>query len=1303
VSGKGTNAGAQYQAHVIASAYVHVITERPVPWFGPVSRMPTAVWGETLGPGDDVRMEFGTSFPPAEVQARHDMNAGAELTALVAAIRARSVDRGPMAVALLIDRKSSGRLKANVAQDLDRLRGGRDDRLGTEVATLLSDPANREALERLFVVPADFDEPHSHERVQAIDRLRARLVNGAQAEAAYDLLVSDALELSATEGRRDGPYLRGLLEGRGFSLRPLEKDEPWSNRLDWIKESLLEGRYDAVALYEVERLQQGLAATDVSPSIRSRTERLRAVALMRLERPAEAFASSQRAIAIEPSSVDVLVTGAHSAIAAGEAAIATGYADRAIDADPMNPKAWAAKAYAAHRVGASSPTPPSSVADSVDYRTILIQIARDQDDFSRILELTGTLISEPNLAPEIRFLRAHALSVIASAAGEVAAREQLLEAERQLSELIDEVRVGHPVVAPAYLVRSQVRRLLGRTADANLDMLEAERANEGDPDVVEQAAATRAAAGDFDGALRVLRVPLVDDVPVLLAIRAEVQVAKGLRAEARHDLDAAIAGLPLGEEHDAIYYRLAETALLLGDRALADSLRNRMSDDGRNGPSGTLVAADMAFVDGDVEAGTALYRATVGLDPSRRVPLLMRLALELLDHRLPIEALAVMDEVGLDALPEPALQPYATAGLQAQSLAAAQAAIDRLARTGPLPPWALAIAADIALWRDDPETAAAHLSTLEKGGGGTARVRLALARCLVELGREGEALRQARAALAAEPTPGERIQAAVYLKEFGEPEEAVDQAFRAFREDRRDPRIQRTFASLVMTSGLDIPKPETVAANTHVRLRRQDGSLREHTILAGQPIDPLSHEMSEADAATAGVLDRSVGDVIERDAGHWSGQRWTVEEILPATVHVAHEIMRTFADNFPGEPFFVVSIHIGDGEAPSDWSGLMAALGERQDRALEVLRLYHEQVLPLEFVATMLQVPVPELMIAASRDELARPLLVEWSDGPSQQASVTTATEAHTVVLTRSGLATAHRLGLLEKLAAQYEVVVPTSLVWQLRVEIAEATRAAASGRSTMSLAAYGPHIDDIPANDPRLTNAQAAAEESLAWVEAHARREPRPHRAVFEAGSTEEEVRDRIGPPSYDAMALAESGIGSLYADDLGLRRRSVGIGPRPPSFSSLTLLEALAAKGSIAPDERDHHLMDLTLGGFAFVRPTSGLLMEGLRRMPGLGAEGLQLAFGPLGGPLVSALEAAALGAQAVRAVAVAPIHVTGVDVVTEAVVRSMAKRWSQPVAARLVREQAERALALLQPIYMETVARTCTTLATEGLPTI
>jgi hypothetical protein len=254
-----------------------------------------------------------------------------------------------------------------------------------------------------------------------------------------------------------------------------------------------------------------------------------------------------------------------------------------------------------------------------------------------------------------------------------------------------------------------------------------------------------------------------------------------------------------------------------------------------------------------------------------------------------------------------------------------------------------------------------------------------------------------------------------------------------------------------------------------------------------------------------------------------------------------------------------------------------------------------------------------------------------------------------------------------------------------------------------MMMAAYGPRIEDIPANDLRLVEAHEAAVASLEWVERCTRMEPRPYKTIREPGSPEEEVRDRVGPPSFDALALAEAGIGALWADDLGLRRLTFGLGPRPASFSTVTLLEVLADRRAISPAHRDRYLADLVLAGYAFIRPSSGLLNEGLRRMPGLGRDGLGAIFAPLGGPLVTALEAATLAAQAIKVTAIAPIQTTSVDMVTEAAVRAMAARWRLPVAASLVRQQAERELALLPSRYLESVVRTCRALAAESIPTL
>ncbi len=368
------NAGAEYQAQVIASVYVNILTQRPLAWFGPVGQMPIAVLAETHGPGDDVGIEF-SSGGDAELQARHQMNAGHDLTDLVAAIRARTPAGTALHIGLVIGRPSSQKLRERVRLDLNRLRDEREDGLCEEVSNLLADPANRTVLERLFVIPADF-EPSAPEREVVVDRLRNRLEDPDGAEAAWDVLVADALTISATEGRRTGPYLQALLQGRGHPMRAPEKDERWIIQLTWIKEGLLHARHDQVGLELLEQVERELKAVEVSAHVRAETARLRAVALRNLDRAADALAAAQQAVALDASWAEALITASHAARAARELPLAQEFADRAIAADSDNAAAWGAKALAAQALGLPLPTVPMGIADRVAYRKALLDRPR---------------------------------------------------------------------------------------------------------------------------------------------------------------------------------------------------------------------------------------------------------------------------------------------------------------------------------------------------------------------------------------------------------------------------------------------------------------------------------------------------------------------------------------------------------------------------------------------------------------------------------------------------------------------------------------------------------------------------------------------------------------------------------------------------------------------------------------------------------------------------------------------------------------------------------------------------------------
>ncbi len=234
-----------------------------------------------------------------------------------------------------------------------------------------------------------------------------------------------------------------------------------------------------------------------------------------------------------------------------------------------------------------------------------------QSDTQSILDLTASLVGDGAATPEIRFMRAQALAFAGDQSGPPANRERWLEADGLLGEVIVDLHDAHPLLAPAFVVRSEVRARLGRDGDAGSDLHEAERVNRDDPSVIEQMAVLRASHDDFHGALRILTSRVVDEVPSLVALRADVNLGLGNRSEAEADLRAAVAALSTGPETDAVRLRLASTALHVGDVALATSLQAQVSDTGRASGAASVVSGQLAFQRGDPDAGRAFYHQAI--------------------------------------------------------------------------------------------------------------------------------------------------------------------------------------------------------------------------------------------------------------------------------------------------------------------------------------------------------------------------------------------------------------------------------------------------------------------------------------------------------------------------------------------------------------------------------------------------------------------------------------------------------------------------------------------------------------------
>jgi tetratricopeptide (TPR) repeat protein len=1297
------NLGARYQASVGAYVYVAIITDTPLAWFGSTPKVPTAASSESNGPGDDIRVEFGVSPAVGEIQTKHTMNAAGGFKDFVAGVAARSVGVTPISVALIADRRASDRLFTDIAKDLDRVRDGQLDRIGATVKELI-DAGHSTVLENLYIAPADFDEAHSPERTIALDQLRHRLVDRTQAEAAWDLFVADALSLGAEAGRRDANYLVGLLERSGIRLQPPERDAPWITRLEFVRTQLLDEGMHQPALTALTRLNAQMDGEDVAPRTRARGRRLAAVCLLTLSQAAEAKELARRAVEIDDEWADAHATYAHVLLANGETALAIAHADRAVALGPDNFRAWGAKIKVADATGGDAVAAPAHVAATRDFRIWHAGFQRDHNDRRAVLETTASLLAEGTPVPaQIRFFHAEALFARAydGPDREVDARTSIEE----LTALIDSLAIDHPLLAPSYQVRSQVKGLLGDEAGQLADEAEAQRANRNDPEIVKAVSNARAMRGDLSGALETLQTAAVEGDPTLLAVRAGLLAAADRKDEARRDLDAALASLGAATDQDNTVYAVGSVAIELGDLDRARELLDRLAAGGRTTSAGELLAGEIAFAEGDAAAGRQhqLEAARLAPDPDRAVFLKVGLAMRLLEGGAPSEAMAIFREVGLEAVPDQALRGYAVAALRSDDLPAALAVVERVAAKGPLPTWALSVRADIGLRTEDPEGVIADLMAMEAQGGGTARVNLTISRELLGLGRNDEAKERVLAAVGGELTPVERVEAADYLRVLGEKAVALEQVFRAFREDRGNPMAQKVLATLVFTGGLDLSPPEAVVPGSHVSLTRAaDGQTREHSIFPDLPIEKAVGELSVEEAAAAGLLGLKVGDRIGRVDGS-QGEGWVVSEVVRAEVHAARGIAAHFGENFPKEPFFLQVVKTGKSDEPSYLAPMIAMLEDRKERVLQALQLYHQVILPLGYLAGMISSNIPELMRAAASDPVLRPIHAEWLNADGYEAAVRLATEAPAIVITRSGLLSARRFGLIDLLVPRYQVLGPTSLMWQLREELAAAEHQEADGSKTMLATPAGPQVANLEPNDPELKAIADDVRATLAWVEGNVRLVPRPLSPPPQDDPSGErdreldETRNEVGPASFDAAVLSEQGNGALYADDLGLRRYNFGSGRPSLGFSTITLVEALMAAGAIDAARGDALKVDLILAGYVSVRPSRGLLDDAIRRMPALGRPALGEVFGTLGTPLLPVADAARLAVAVLKGVAQG-IEVVSLEVLTEAAILGLAKRMSRPLAARIIKVVATADLQLL-PLQAQRVLRVCDRLAIDA----
>ena len=1195
MSGDATFSGTDYQGKIIAYVAVHVLTETKLRWLTAPDDTPIAVSGEVEGPGDDVRIEFNPGLASIEVQAKHGFRGQKNVEEVLKRVRAGSTESNDASVVVLaVDTSSSPAIRSDLRTDTERLRSGRNDALHEITRKLLkNDPTAEPLLRRIRVLTIDLDGGGEEGAKTAIEILSENLEDSSQAEAAWAVLRGVANEMCAKKLRHTRAGLIELLASSGIRMLPRRKTRRWHDDLR-ISKTLLADENPTAALAVLNQVEAQTKNGTPDAELLYRLNQHKAAAYIQLQKFDVAATFAARALDHNPTGLHALANLANAKALLGETALAQATVTRTLQHHPQSATAWVVAGQVASLAGATLPTPPSAVADSPEYRRGLAQISLFLGEASQGRDISAALIRDGDRSSDTLILRIDALLADIDDVGVEERLERAHEIDRFATEITDGPGHSNASIRRALVGRSVARRLLGRHAEAQADVDHAREMSPDDPAVLGRSVQAMIQGGDDGGALALLNRPIVDDTPDLLAMRAVLAVDRD-REAARRDLDAVVIALADPHASDQTRSTATEAAIKLGDIPLARRLLSEVSEGFKVSPHAVLMQGRIAFIEGDLNRAEENYRHAAAELPSHQSDILIELALKLIDAKNFNAAKAVLRNIS--SVPAHLKRSYARALIAVDELAEAQKVIDGLVvEGGILPDWAVGIAAQIATRRNDVTAAANYLEELVARDHATIAGTLTLVETLLDLGHRDRANVHLDKLLASdEHEPIERMQLAQLLCRVNRGDEAIDAALQAFREAPHSPDINRAFAGTILNTKKAPAECDEVLPDTHVLLRDDAGGQIEYLLFSKPAFHRLPNEVDLESARAVGLLGLRVGDVLRQNAETWHEKQWKVVEIQPVAKVLFNDVLAHYNTRFPDAPFFVTGFKVNaDQPSIADLQPMIVSTRDRDQRNQELLTIYREKVLPLDFVARMTGGSVSELMSHLSQADSGLPLYVEWSDEEGTRVSAEAANGDGAVVLTRSALFTLQTSGLLNAIKDR-TLLAPRSLRDVLQAELAEAEERVDEGwHSVVAGGPAGITFQNLPPWNEVLRGRRDSLKALLDWCEKTLDFQPRPLEAFGKSDSQTEEGRQQLGESASDALELAQYTPATLYADDLGLRRLAAALQIR--SFSTISLLHRLTERGMLSPTERDRHLVDLAERHYNSVIATPELLREAL-----------------------------------------------------------------------------------------------------------
>ena len=241
--GSATASGMDFQAVVTAIAGVHLVSGSPLGWAAEsVDDTPVAVWAETGGPGDDLRIELrgGTIV---EVQVKRGLNVSSRLWGTLIGL-ARGVEEGQADYGVLVvSADSSASVVHQLSRGICRVVDGRTDDLDHVTQTFAAklsaaglDPQMACRRVRVSVVhgmPGD-----SASIVAAKDKLSQILLDRTRVAAAWNRLYRESVDLARRRGRWEATAVARMLEAEGIGFSDGASPGAFLSKLTrWVSET----------------------------------------------------------------------------------------------------------------------------------------------------------------------------------------------------------------------------------------------------------------------------------------------------------------------------------------------------------------------------------------------------------------------------------------------------------------------------------------------------------------------------------------------------------------------------------------------------------------------------------------------------------------------------------------------------------------------------------------------------------------------------------------------------------------------------------------------------------------------------------------------------------------------------------------------------------------------------------------------------------------------------------------------------------------------------------------------------------